>query len=255
MNWETAGIKCVKEALEKLNGVRATKTFDNSVNPHTDADLVSHNALVLALEKSGLACDLVSEEFNQTIKINGGSDVRVLVDPIDGTLHFTHKELFFCAVGMIVIQNGKPLYSFVGDIATGDVYHADSERAYKNGKSVLIPPRGVGKPIITGWAAGGPRVAEFYAKFTKLPPNEYVMFNFGQMLQAAKMTDGCYDACYEILPAKMQEFAGAIIAWRAGAELSTLEGKPIVWDQNLRQTMLVSRDKELHQKLLNAFNS
>ena len=255
MNWETAGKNCVQKALESLKGIKATKTFDDGINPHTDADLVSHKAMVLALEESGLSCDLVSEEFGRVIKINGGGKTKVFIDPIDGTAHFMRGELSFCAAGMIVIENGQPAYSFVGDLAAGDIYHADAERAYKNGKPAAIPEKSIGKYYVAGWAAGGPRREEFFAKISKLPQNEYLAFNFGQMLQAAKITQGCYDACFEILPARMQEFAGAVIAWRAGGELSTMEGSPIIWDGSVRQTMLVSKNNELHQKLLADFNS
>ena len=81
------------------------------------------------------------------------------------------------------------------------------------------------------------------------------MFNFGSTLQSAKIVDGVYDACFQIIPAKLQEFAGAIIAQRAGGELSTLEGKPIIWEAGVKQTMLVSRNKNLHQEILKRINN
>jgi fructose-1,6-bisphosphatase/inositol monophosphatase family enzyme len=255
MDWETAGVNCVQKALESLKGVRATKAFDDSINPHTDADLVSHNAMVAALEESGMACDLVSEEFGQTIKINGGGQTEVFIDPIDGTVHFMRGELSFCGTGMIVIEDGQPSYSFVGDIAVGDIYHCDREGSYKNDNRVKNPGNIIGKNVIAGWAPYGQRLGLFFDKVSKLTKDEFITFNFGQMLQSAKITDGRYDACFEIVPAKLKEFAGAIIAWRAGGTLTTMEGNPIVWDGSIRKTMLVSRDNELHQKLLKSFNS
>ncbi|MCU0653720.1 MAG: hypothetical protein MUD10_05685 [Candidatus Pacebacteria bacterium] len=253
-DWETAGINCIRAAQEALRGVKATAAFDNSVNPHTDADLVSHKAMVASLESSGLACDLVSEEFDQTIKINGGGNTKVYIDPIDGTVHFVRNELYFCAVGMIVVENGLPSYAFVGDLVTGDIYHCNGSAAFRNGGPVKIPGKPIGKPILAGWAPYEPGMDRFAVFSKALPQKEYLMFNFGQMLQSAKITEGRYDACFEIMPAKTQEFAGAVIAWRAGAIFTTMDGKPIVWDGS-RQTMLVSRDAELHNKLIKSFNS
>jgi len=256
MEWEKIGKKCVKEALGALSAIKGIKLLDDGINPHTDADLVSHNAIVSELQKSGIACDLVSEEFGQKIHINGGSGaVNVFIDPIDGTAFFMRDEFSFCAVGMFVVEKGQPVYSFVGDIATGDIFHCDRYHSYKNDIRVKNPAVTIGKQVLVGWAPYSPRMEKFFEKFSKLPQREYLMFNHGQMLQSARMTGGSCDSCFEILPAKLQEFAGAIIAWRAGGELTTMEGDPIVWDGNVKQTMLVSRDRELHHKLLTLFNT
>jgi len=254
MDWEAAGKNCLQKAFEALRDVKTIKVLDDGINPHTDADLMSHVAMAASLRDSGLSCELISEEYGQVIPINGGGSVKVMIDPIDETAFFMRGELSFSSVGMFVVENGMPTYSFVGDLSNGDIYHCDQKQAYKNGVPVTVPGKMPGKYILAGWAPYSPRIEVFYEKILRLPKQEYTMLNFGQMLQAAKITGGGYDACFEILPAKLQEFAGAIVAWRAGGQLTTMEGKPIVWDPGIRQTMLVSRDKDLHQKLLTAFN-
>lgn len=255
MDWTKIGRNCIQEALTALRGVKTVKVLDDGINPHTDADLMSHVAMVASLRESGMSCELISEEYGQIIPINGGGPVKVMIDPIDETAFFMRGELSFCSVGMFVIENGVPAYSFVGDLLTGDIYHCHQKQSFKNDTPITIPGKMPGKFILAGWAPYSPRIEVFYEKILKLPKQEYTMLNFGQMLQAAKITAGGYDACFEILPAKLQEFAGAIIAWRAGGELSTMEGKPIVWEPGIKQTMLVSRSKELHKNLLEAFNS
>ena len=261
MDWVDIGHKCINNAFKVLHGARINvldgKTADAhaSINVHTTADLDSQDAILKILKEEGIACCVVAEQDNGEIFLNGGGETQVIIDPIDNSVLFARGEISFCAVGMFVLEDNFPVCSFVGDIATGDIYYCDKNRAYKNRKAITIPLKTIGKPILAGWAPYDPRMKKFYEKFSKLPQREYLMFNYGQMLQAAKITQGCYDACFEILPAKLQEFAGAIIAWRAGGTLTTMEGNPIVWDGNVRQTMLVSRNKELHQKLLTAFNS
>lgn len=254
MDWATVGQKCIKEAFVALSGSKTVRLLDNGINPHTDADLISHAAIEKVLRDSGIPCELISEESDQMIALNGGGAARVIIDPIDGTAMFMRGEKYFSSVGMIIIENNQPAYSFVGDIVSGDIYYCDERFAYKNGGRIINPKETVSKPVLAGWAPYSPRMEKFFEKFSKLPKKEYLMFNFGAMLQCAKITDGRYDACFEIIPTKLQEFAGAIIAWRAGGEISTLEGEPILWDINVKQTMLVSRNKELHQKLLKFFN-
>ena len=254
MNWEKIGQACVLAAFDALRGVTSAKTLDDSINPHTDADLVSHAAIMKALQDSGAACQVYSEEADGKIVLNGGGKSIVVVDPIDNTVFFMRGLLSSCAISMFIVEDGQPLCSFVGDIARGDVYHCDQAHSYKNGKQIRVPKTTLGKMILAGWAPYTPRMEAFYEKFTRLPQKEFLMFNHGSILENAQIADGYFDAGFQIVPTKLQEFAGAIVAWRAGGEISTLEGNPIVWDINVKQTMLVSRSKEIHQKLLKSFN-
>jgi fructose-1,6-bisphosphatase/inositol monophosphatase family enzyme len=254
-NWETIGKNCLSAAFEALRGVTGAKTLDDSVNPHTDADLIAHNAIMNVLRDSGAACAVYSEEAAEKIVLGGGGETQVVVDPIDNSVFFMRGLLSSCAVSLFIVGNGQPLYSFVGDLARGDIYYCDGVNAYKNARQIHVPESTPGKMILTGWAPYSPRMELFYQKFVKLPQKEFLMFNCGSILEQAQIADGYFDAGFHVTPTKLQEFAGAIIAWRAGGEISTLEGKPILWDINVKQTMLVSRSKELHQKLLKSFNS
>jgi fructose-1,6-bisphosphatase/inositol monophosphatase family enzyme len=254
-DWEKIGQTCVREALNALRVIKTAKTFDDNINPHTDADMVAHDAIIDVLKKSGAACEVISEESTEKIILNGGGSVKVMVDPLDNTVFFLRGEFSFCSVGLFVIDNGVPIYSFVGNVSNGDIYYCDETRAYKNGNPIKMPESLPGKLILNGWAPYVPRMEKFWKNFSKLPLKEYYVFNFGSMLENVQMTDGYYDACFHVTPTKLGEFAGAIIAWRAGGEITTMEGPPIVWDPDIKQTMLVSKDKMLHQKLLTAFNS
>lgn len=255
MNWEKTGINCIKEAFRALKDVKTAEAMDNSLNPHTDADLISHNAILKVLHDSGASCQLVSEESAERIIIGRGGDEIVVADPIDNTVFFSRGLMTTCAVSLFVIKGGEPVYSFVGDLATGNIYHSDPFEAFKNQKQIIAPKSTIGRPILSGWAPYAPRMEKFYENFCKLPQKEFLVFNSASILEHAMICDGYFDAGFHVTPTKLQEFAGAIIAWRAGGEISTMEGKPIVWDANVLQTMLVSRNKELHQKLLAAFNS
>ncbi|MBN2095431.1 MAG: hypothetical protein JW727_05265 [Candidatus Aenigmarchaeota archaeon] len=253
-DWTEIGLRCVGQAMDALRKLKQVKTLDTGFNPHTDADLVSHGVILNTLQTSGISSDLISEEADGAIRINGGGPDKVFTDPLDGTINFMRGDLSFCAVGLFVASGGVPRYSFVGDLATGDIYHCDEKYAYVNGEKMALPEMIEGRYVVAGWAAGGPRLEAFLDKMRNLP-TKYRMFNYGQMLQSAKISLGQYDACFEILPSRLSEFAGAIIAQRAGAKLSTLEGKPIVWEEGIKQTMLVSRSASLHEELLEIFNS
>ena len=118
------GKNCVASAMKELQKLETVKALNNERNIKTNADMASHNAVVRELERSGLSCVLYSEESKDAIKINGGDEkIQILLDPIDGTVFYLRGEIYFCGVGMLFLVSGNPSYSFVGDIASGDLYH------------------------------------------------------------------------------------------------------------------------------------
>ncbi|MCX6758252.1 MAG: hypothetical protein NTX14_00920, partial [Candidatus Nealsonbacteria bacterium] len=133
-DWTKIGKSCVRAAMDELRMLTDVTALNNERNIKTSADMAAHNAVIAALEKSGVSCVLHSEEAADPIAINGGSgEVHVMLDPVDGSVFFLRGELSFCAVGILVLIGGKPGFAFVGDIAAGDIYHCDKKGAYKDG--------------------------------------------------------------------------------------------------------------------------
>jgi fructose-1,6-bisphosphatase/inositol monophosphatase family enzyme len=253
-DFATIGKKCVLSAMEELGKLEAVKALNNERNIKTNADMVSHYAVLKTLEDSGLSCVLHSEETNDAIKVNGGDEnIRIMLDPIDNTVFYLRGEFHFCGIGILVLIDGRPEYSFVGDIASGDLYRCDETKAYKNDKLLNLPERIEGKPIICGWAPYKLRAKRLFEGLEGLVEKDYLMFNFGGQLQAAKLAGGCYDAWLEVKSTSLYEMAGALIAIRAGAVCSTLRGLPLEWVPNKKQTVLVSRSEKIHKDILACF--
>ena len=129
MDWVEVGQKCLTNAFKALRQARLDvldKDDDHAaVNVHTAADLDSQNAILKTLEEEKIPCCVVAEQSNEIISLNGGGGEQVIIDPIDNSALFARSETFFCAVGMFVVEKGFPTYSFVGDIATNDIYYCD----------------------------------------------------------------------------------------------------------------------------------
>ncbi|MDP3639800.1 MAG: inositol monophosphatase family protein [Nanoarchaeota archaeon] len=254
INWEAIGRKGVTSAIKVLRELKEVKAFNNELNIKTDADIISNNKIKEILTKSGASCDFVSEEDEEIIKINGGNKkVQVVVDPVDYTHFFLRGELSFCSVALMVLIDGFPKYSFVGSIANNDMYHCDEKSAYKNNQKITVPIKIQGKNIIVGYAPYKFRAKKFVDGLADLTEGNYFIYNFGGQLHAAKIADGIYDALIEVRDESLHEFAGAVIAERAGGVISTLEGKPIDWNPSKKQTLLIARNKKIKKDILNQF--
>lgn len=256
MDWTAIGKQCVNASMQALRELKAVRALNDGQNIQTNADVVSHEAIEKTLVESGISCSLVSEEKENPIPVNGGSgETFVFIDPIDNTAFYLRGELCFCGVGMIVYFDNRPQYSFVGEISTGFIYHCDETSAYKDGKKIVIPEKVQGKNIITGYAPYKLRAERFFGGLVGLTERDYLVYNFGGMLLAAKLAEGRYDAQLEVKAVSLHEMAGAIIAERAGGILTTLLGKPVEWKIGKKQTMLVSRNRKIHQEILEQFKN
>ncbi len=256
MDWTKIGKRCIISAIKSLRKLKEIKAINKEANIQTNADIISHEKIKEILTKSGVSCNLVSEEKDKVMRINGGNDkVVIAIDPIDNTHLFLRGEISFCSVGMLVLIDGQPKYSFIGDISNNDIYHCDEKDSYKNDNKLKVLEKIQGKNIILGWAPYKLRARRLIDALIDLTEGDYLLYNYGGMLQAAKIADGKYDAYLEVKACRIHEFAAAPIVERAGGIISTLEGKPIEWCPGKKQTLLISRNKKIHRDILDKFNN
>ncbi len=250
MDWTKIGLGCVKAGMDAVKNVKSIKATDPKLNIQTNADIASHEAILAYLKSQGVNCNLYSEESDEVIPLNeGDEDVTVILDPIDNTYMFYHDEVFFSSVAMMILIKGEPHYSFIGDLATGDVYHCDPNAAYKNGAEIRIGGKRDGRGIILAWAPYSPRIEEF-DKLRGLANKDYLLFNYGGQLQAVKILTGNYDAYLEVIPEVITEFCAAVIVKRAGGFVSTLEGEDLSFVPTTKQTLIIARDEKVYNDIM-----
>ena len=203
------------------------------------------------MEDSGLACNVFSEEETSIVKINGGDEnVTIVIDPIDNTHLYLRGEIPFCSVALMFLIQGIPKYSFIGDISTGDIYYCNEKHAYKNDELLSVPSDTPGRDIILGWAPYKMRMERLITNLIDLTENDYYLYNFGGQLQAVKIATGHYDAYVEVRAETLNEFCAAIIVERAGGWVTTIQGKNIEYIPGKLQTLLIARNKKIHEDIL-----
>ena len=103
----------------------------------TDADLAAERVLRHAIAGRFPGHGIIGEEFPPT---NPGSDFQWILDPIDGTLSFTHGIPFFGTI-IGLHHRGRPLVGIIDHPALGLCYSAGAGLGcYRNGRRVRIRP-------------------------------------------------------------------------------------------------------------------
>lgn len=251
MEWKDIGLKCIKEAIKAIEAADNSVMIDRD-NILTKADIASQNAILKVINDSGKDCLFYSEELEKPKQFGKDRSVEVAVDPLDGSMDFLKGIRYFSGVGIILLKNRKPIYSFVGRLSDNNIFHCDEERAYLNGKPIKCGTEVRGKPYVCMWAPQKKILAELFPKLLKLKESEYI-YNNGGMFHCCDMILGHYDSVGELDPCSFHELAGAFIAERAGAVLSGFDGKPINYDPRIKQAYVISRNNELHEKVLGCF--
>ncbi|MFZ2886677.1 MAG: inositol monophosphatase family protein [Minisyncoccia bacterium] len=239
---------CKEALLEARNAALELENTvtDNRHNIQTSADLNAEKRIIDVLKKHGVSCTLHSEELDEPIKMGDGQ-YDIVVDPIDGSFFFLHGIKTFTSVAMSVLEKGKVKYSFVQSVADLDLYHCDENAAYLNGKQIVCDTNAPEPYLITGYAARREQ-GDIAGKLATLP-SEYYFLNDGGPKLAAMVAANQIDAAMEFKPTRFNEFAGALIAQKAGAFVETIDGKPLVIDPLARQSLIVARSEKLLREL------
>lgn len=256
MDLITLGQQCVKEAMSVLSDASAEiiRFKGSTRNVQTKADLEAEEAIISCLKKSGQNFLIVAEEKDSPIKIGLNPEIEVYVDPLDGSSFFLTGHKRFCCTALMFIKKGKVLASFVGDLITGDIYHCDEGFAYFNGQKIIFSTKKRGERyMVATYAMKGRRMKEEFPKLADLAQKKIIVFNNSGPLEQAMITTGQFDAVVDSLPLSPWEYSGTAIAEKAGAIVTTCEGRPFIY-KNTKQAAITARNPEIHQMLLDVLN-
>ncbi len=100
-------------------------------SPLTEADLASHECLAAGLAGLGLGYPVVSEEDAASLQHRRPDNRFWLLDPLDGTKEFLHRNGEF-TVNIALIDEGRPILGVVAAPALGCLYWAaQGQGAYR----------------------------------------------------------------------------------------------------------------------------
>lgn len=241
---------CLQQYYQR--GVQAKKK-DNFGDIVTAADYAAEKMIIQAISKKFPHYNILSEEAGYLKK---NSDYTFIVDPLDGTKNFAnHVPLFGTTIALA--YQGTIMEGVIFDPIHKELFYAKKKYgAYLNNKKIKTSPKKEIKHLMGGVANVRTRTDnQFYNNLRQ----EFYNHSSSFKILGSAVVDLSYVACARLDMYIMggvypwDVAAGGLIIQEAGGIISTVSGKK--WEPlNMKQEILVSANKTLHQKILKIIN-
>ncbi len=229
--------------------------FKSRSNPVTRADRESENKIKSLIRKKFPRDRFVCEEScPQPEKIDAGKRYWI-VDPLDGTVNFTHGFGTFC-VSIAAMENGEITAGVVSNPHTGEIFFAEKGKgSFRNGKKILVSPNPKMQEalLVTGFP--------YYTY--KNPKNVFALFNkFATRAQGIRrlgsaaldlcyVAEGIFGGFWEENLGPWDVAAGALVVTEAGGTVTDYSGrKNYIFGRNI-----VASNSKIHKNMLKIIGS
>ena len=235
------------DILKKNFGKRKEISYKGRINPVTNIDLQSEKAIINTISSNYPDHDIITEESDIELS---GSSYRWIIDPIDGTVNYTHDYPFF-AVSVALEIGGSVELGVVYNPVMEEFFCArKGEGAFYNNVTISVSEIDTLEKSLL--ATGFPYDIN-EKEYNNLP-------HFNHMIKQAQAIrrDGsaalnlCYcamgrfDGYWETSIAPWDIAAGTLITTEAGGVVSNLKGDPL----SIYDNELVSSNGKIHEQLV-----
>ncbi|MBN1293424.1 MAG: inositol monophosphatase [Candidatus Latescibacteria bacterium] len=228
-------------------GKKKEISFKGRINPVTNVDLLSEKTIIDVINTHYPDHDIITEESNLK---QSGSVYRWIIDPLDGTVNYSHNYPFF-AVSVALEVNGIVEIGIVYNPVMNEFFRAcRGEGAFCNDTPIFISDidnleRSL---LVTGFPYDiNEKTYNNLAHF-----NHMMKYTQGVRRDGSAALNLCYcamgrfDGYWEISISPWDIAAGILITTEAGGTVSKLDGNPLsVFDGEL-----VASNGKIHEKLV-----
>ncbi len=193
----------------------------------TAIDAAAETAVVHRLERLDEAFTLVSEELGERT-FNGGSDLRVVVDPIDGSLN-AKRDIPFFSLSLAVAEGatmGDVVFGYVYDFGSGEEWTATRGKgAFRNGERLgAVKP----KDTIEILSFEATTTAEVAERAAQMVGTAYRLRIMGSLaLSLCHLAAGRVDAVCSLKPARSVDIAaGQLLVRECGLAIELFDEPP-----------------------------
>lgn len=218
------------------------------VDPVTEADKASERYIVRLLRRRFPDHSIVTEESPPR---DGASPYRWVIDPLDGTINFSHGLPHAC-VSIALVKDGRPVMGAVMDPFRNELFWAARGRgAWLNGRRIRVTRerRMMKSLLVTGFPYDRYKRWRYYMRFY----GEVLRRCQGLRRMGAAALDMAYVACgrfgayWEFNLKPWDSAAGWVLVEEAGGRVSDFRGRRYRLDDT-RQTLC--SNGRLHQALV-----
>lgn len=219
--------------------------FNNLV---TEADHAVEKLIVETIRKNFPDHSILTEESDP---IQGTSEYKWIIDPIDGTTNFAHGHPMFC-VSIALIENGKPILGVVEMPTLNETFWARSgDGAYRNRHRISVSQKSDFKECLLAIGVPYDRGSERAEKSYKMLRGLYEQSR-GVRRTGSAVMDLCFVACgrydgyleYGLKPWDIA--AGKVIVEEAGGMVTNMDGSIL----NPKEENLLASNGLMHQPLM-----
>lgn len=240
---EEAG-KILMANLGKLKEIEAKTIFSDIV---TNADKQSEKTIIEIIKSSFPEHTIIAEESGIG---NDGSDYKWIIDPLDGTLNYTHTFPFFC-VSIGLEYQKKIIMGGVFAPALNEFYFAErGNGSTLNGKQIHVSKtENLDKTLTAFGFAHNTRFTmdDYLPRLTKVMMNTQGVLRLGSAaLDFCNVAVGRIDAFYERGIYAWDTAAGSIIVEEAGGKVTDYNGNKF---SPYSETFLATNEI-LHDKMI-----
>ncbi|HEX6500802.1 MAG TPA: inositol monophosphatase family protein [Micromonosporaceae bacterium] len=212
----------------RADGVGEVDTKTTETDVVTAADRAVER-LVVSLLAEARPGDAVLAEESGAVRSEGGSRVRWILDPIDGTVNYVYGLPQY-AVSLAAEVDGEVVAGVVGNPVTGEQWYAAAGRgAYRGSRRLRCSPvTELGQTLVaTGFGYDARRRAHQAKVLAGLLPRVRDVRRLGAAsLDLCFAAEGRVDAYFEKGLSPWDWAAGVLIAREAGLLVTGLAGRP-----------------------------
>ncbi len=214
----------------------------------TEADYACEELILKTIRSNFPDHSILSEERGA---IEGSSEYKWIIDPIDGTTNFAHGSPFF-SISIALVHAGKPIIGVVEVPALGETFWAkQGDGAYLNRKPIVVSDvNELAKAVlVTGFPYDreSPRWAKSWEMLQEFHKNIQGIRRTGSAcLDLAFIAAGRFDGFYEYGLQPWDVAAGKIIVEEAGGEVTNMDGTPL----NPKREQIVASNGHIHGEML-----
>ena len=244
LNAVEAGGKVLQQFFNGSFTIESKSSLNDLV---TEADHASEKAIFKVIQAAFPTHFILSEE---TGEIKQESNIKWIIDPIDGTINFANG-IPICCVSIGVEENGKMILGAVYNPMMNELFVAErGQGATLNGTKIKVSPKDnlLSSCLVTGFpyqyldATNGPLQI-----FDKLIRKAIPVRRLGSAaIDLCWTAAGRFDGFYEHKLQAWDSAAGFLMVEEAGGKVTDLDGNPY----SPYQPGIIATNGKIHDQLL-----
>jgi myo-inositol-1(or 4)-monophosphatase len=212
----------------RVEGIGAVDTKSTPTDVVTAADKAVEAYVITQLQALRPGDSVLGEESGAS-QTGGGTGVRWILDPIDGTVNYLYRLPHY-AVSLAAEVDGQVLAGVVRNASTGEEWSAiRGEGAWRDGRRLTSSPvTELGQSLVsTGFSYDPARRSHQARVLAEVMPLIRDVRRFGSAaMDLCLVAEGAFDAYFEKGLSYWDHAAGGLIATEAGVQVTGIAGAP-----------------------------